>query len=515
MPNPTPATLSRYARYSQWPVVAETDWSRGLIRDMPRSSIPVGGVYDSTDFLFDQPGLARKRGGYGYQSSAIGTVTDGGINFVAAPEFTTGRRVIALGADGHLYDATSSSAIDCGAFGILTGDNPCLSVNLLVVAAEDGTTGPYVVFDGGPDTTFEPMDGSPPPGRWVCSHLSRVFLASAAATPARGYFSPTPAIDSTWDTENAYVDFSHSLTAVAEIQGVLLGFGAGATERLIGDTPPGTTGENMTLQTVGEVGCYDARSIAKWGGYIVFASQDGVYVTNGAGFDSLTEKPDGSGIQSYWRELFSTVAANNGRIAGGIYSNNYYIVTLSHGSTLVDTLICYLPRKSWARLTNVAGGMFAASSTGNDELFVAPISGTGSNRILSLSGMFTPAAANKDDANGVAVQPSLSMRMTGQGLGVKAFGHAHLTYDMRDAATDAPTLAVTVATGIESDSTFAPVAEGSSLAATVGSTRKRFVVSKDSQAVNLAFSQTGPSAKTEIYALEVESRNHVPQADGS
>lgn len=514
MANATPATLSRYAKSSQWPVGAETDFSRGIVKDMPRSSIPAGGVFDSADYLFDMPGMARKRGGTGYQSSAIGA-TATGVNFVSAPEFPTGIRTVALGADGHLYDATTGTASDRGSFPITTLDNPRLCVDKLVIASSDGATAPQKVYVSTGTVTTAALGGNPPTGRLVTSHLSRVVLGASAANPNRIWFSPVPNVEATWDTTNAYTDFNHSLTALAVIQGVLLGFGAGATERLVGDTPPGTTGENMALQPVGQVGCADARSIAAWGGYIVFASQDGVYVTNGAGFDSLTEKPDGSGIQSYWRSLYTTLqAAGGGIIAGGVFSRNYYIVSLSHGGTLVDTLICYLPRKTWMRATNVACSMYAPASLGTDELYGATISGAPGNRLLALSGMFTPAASNKNDADGSPVLPSISMRMIGQGLGMKAYGHSHLTYDMRDAATDAPTLAITAATGIEADSGYTAVAEGGTMVATTGSTRKRFIVNREAQALNLKITQTAASAKTEIYAVETESRNYAEQADG-
>lgn len=499
-------------KVTRWPISFEAEFSRGIVKDLPRSSIPVGGVYDALDFLLDQPGLARKRGGSAYQSNAIGATTTG-INFVSAAEFPTGNRVLALGADGHLYDATTGTASDRGAFPITTLDNPRLFIDKLIVASQDGTTGPEKVYVSGGNVTFAVWGGSPFPGKLVTTHLSRPVLGASAANPNRIVFGPVPDPETSWDNSNAYVDFTHSLTALASIQGVLLGFSAGATERLSGSVPPGTTGENMSLQPIGQVGCADARSIAAWGSYIIFASQDGVYITNGAGFDSLTEKPDGSGIQSYWRSIYATVAANSGRIAGGIYGRNYYILTLSYGTTVVDTLICYLPRKTWMRASNIACQMYAPASQGADELYGATISGAPGNRILALSGLFTPAAGNKNDANGTAVAPQLQLRMSGQGIGLKAFGHGHVTYDMRDAASDNPTMAISVATGIEAAS-FATVQEGGTLAETTDSARKPFVVNKDAQAVNLKFAQTNASSKTEIYAVELEARGYDEAADG-
>lgn len=491
----------------------EADWSRGFIRDVGRASIPPGGVYDGADYLFDRPGVARKRGGTAYQSNALGATTTG-VNFVAAPEYPTGTKIVGLGADGKLYDATAGTVVDAGTFGITTIDNPELYVDKLLVTSGDGTTAPKKVYVSAGNLAFAAWGGSPPAGKYATVHLSRPVLGCSSAYPNRAWWGPVPDPETTWDTTDAYTDFNHNLTGLASIQGVMLGFSGGFTERIVGSTPPGTAGENLSLQPVGPVGCADARSIQPWGNFVVFASQDGVYVTDGFRFDSLTEKDDGSGILSYWRDQYATVAANTGTIAAGVYGRNYYIVTLSHGSTLVDTLVCYLPRKAWARATNIACRSFASSPVGSDELYGATISGAPGNRLLKLAGCFTPAAANKNDADGTAVAGSLQFRMTGQGVGLKAYGDAHLTYDMRDAASDNPTLAVSVATGIQADSGFTAVAE-SPLAETTVTARKRFTVSKDAQAVNVKLVQSGASSKTEIYLLEVEQRLYPVQSDGS
>lgn len=495
----------RIIRQFSFETQAESDASRGIVKDVPRSSIPAGGVADSTDFLFDKPGLAYKRGGTSYQSTTVGATTTG-VNFVAAPEFPTGAKVVALGADAHLWDMTAATSVDAGAFAITTVDRPKLYVDKLIVPAADGTSGPKKAYVSGTLTSGD-LGGTPPAGKYAEVHVSRVVLGGATATPNRIYFSPIPDIEATWDKTNAYIDTTHNLTALASIQGVLLCFSSGATERIIGNIPPGTVGENMELQPLGQIGCADARSIAAWGSYVVFASQEGVYVTNGSGFDSLTEKPDGTGILSYWRSLYATVAANSGFIAGGILNRNYYLLTLGYGSTIVKTLLCYLPRKAWMPLTNIGCIQYAPASSGSDELYGATISGNPGNRVLKFSGILSPSSSNKNDANGTAVAPTLQYRMSGQGLGLKAYGDGHLIYDMRDAATDNPTLAVSIDTGIEANTGFVAVAE-SPLAETTDSVRKRFTISKDAQAVNVKLAQTGASSKTEIYALEVQHRSY-------
>jgi len=506
-----PTGLVRLLRYFSWQPQVEADFSRGIVKDLPRSSIPAGGLFDAVDFLVDQPAVLRKRGGTSYQSTTVGATTTG-VNFVAAPEYPFGNKVMGLGADGHLWDMTSGSSSDIGAFGITTLDTPKLYVDKLVVTSANGTTAPKKVTNPAGTLTIANLGGTPPTARLVCTHISRIVLANSAANPNRAWFSPVPNVESTWDTANAYVDFNHSLSAIASIQGVMLGFSAGATERLVGNVPPGTTGENMSLQPLGQIGCADARSICPWGSYIVFASQEGVYVTNGAGFDSLTEKADGAGILSYWRTQYATVQANAGFIAGGIVNRNYYILTLGYGSTIVDTLVCYLPRKAWARTSNIGCIMYAPNLSGTDELYGASMSGQPGNRILKFSGCLMPAAGNKNDANGVAVTPQAQFRMSGTGIGVKVYGDGHLTYDMRDAASDNPTLAVSFSKGIEAEGAFNAVPE-SPLVKTTVAKRKRFSVATDAQAVNVKVVQANASSKTEVYLLEVDERAYDLQAE--
>src|SRR5579872_751922 len=191
--------MVRLLRYFSWQPQVEHDFSRGIVRDLPRSSIPVGGVYDSVDFLHDQPAVARKRGGTSYQSSTLGATTTG-VNFVAAPEYPTGTKIMGLGADGNLYDCTSGSSSSVGAFGITTLDNPKLYVDRLVVTSADGTTAPKKVTVSGGNLTIGNLGGSPPAGKLACTHVSRIVLGSTAANPNYVYFSPVPNVESTWDT---------------------------------------------------------------------------------------------------------------------------------------------------------------------------------------------------------------------------------------------------------------------------------------------------------------------------
>jgi hypothetical protein len=112
-----------------------------------------------------------------------------------------------------------------------------------------------------------------------------------------------------------------------------------------------------------------------------------------------------------------------------------------------------------------------------------------------MSGLFTPTASNKNDADGTAVTPLLEYRLFGQGTGLKAYGFGRLTYDMRDAASDNPTLAVTAAPGVEA-TTYAAVS-----GVAVGGNNRR-----DPEAVHDRQRQPGDKRQADTDERELEDR---------
>jgi hypothetical protein len=87
----------------------------------------------------------------------------------------------------------------------------------------------------------------------------------------------------------------------------------------------------------------------------------------------------------------------------------------------------------------------------------------------------------------------LEWRAIGDGTGIKNFGFGRVTYTMTDAASDNPTLALTVKTGVDADTSTTPAE--SPLAETTLKARKRFTVFKDAQAVTVKVTQANASAK--------------------
>jgi hypothetical protein len=491
-------------RRTAWQPLAEVDWSRGMIRDAPRDAIGKSGVYDSADFLLHQQGFAFKRGGTSYAGPPLsGASATLGVVYAQYP---AGAKLVATGTDGHAYTVTAGSTVDVtGAAAVSIRDNPKLRVgggkNLLIFPNADGVTAP-TKYDGSANTTL--LAGSPPAGRYAAIYKTRLVLGNSAANPNRLFFSPTPDIEATWDTANAWIDCDYMVTGLAAMHNMLLIFSLSNTERIIGSTPP--PGSDMDRAPVGSTGCTDARSIVVQEGSVIFANPRGVYMTNGAGFASLTTE---GLIESYWQTLLAGYDRTTWVISAGVY-RSFYIVSITNGAGAnVATLMCNIPKRAWWRLTNLNANMWGNAVVAQEELYYADRS---SNRVVAISGIFTPTAANKLDANGTPVTPLLEMRMVGEGTGLKAYGDAHLTYDMRDAAADSPTLAVSAAPGVEALN-FAALTE-SPLPAVTNATRRRLTVSKDTQGLSLRLAQTGPSAKTELYAVEQLFRPYTLESQG-
>lgn len=480
-----------------WVPIIDQDWSKGMVRDAPRTAIPENGVYDSADFLLHQPGIAIKRGGTAYAGPAFasGTYAKG----VAYAEFPAGAKLVAVGSDNHIFTVTSGSTTDVGGSTVTGGivDRPKLRVggglNYLIFPCADGTTSP-VKYDG--SAAPAALGGTPPAGKFCEIYKTRLVLGGKSGNENRLYFSPTPDIGATWDTTNSWIDCDHAITGIAALHNALLIFSQGHTERIIGSTPP--PGSDMDRSPLGDIGCTDARSIIVQEGNCLFANPRGVYLTNGAGFASLTTEGQ---IETYWQSLLVGYDPATWTIASGILRSFYFVTITDNNGTNVATLMCNVPRRAWWRLTNVQAQMFAQGVGKQDELYYAD---KGAARIVQMSGIFTPTSSNKNDANGTAVTPMLETRARGGGPGLKSFGDAHLTYDMRDSATDNPTLALQYAVGAEA-TTYATATE-SPFAETTDATRTPFSTGVDSQALSLKFTQTNASSKTEIRALEVDER---------
>ena len=510
--------LSRFG----WQAGLEADFSRGMVRELPRSSIPPGGFYDATDFIFDQAGKAYKRGGVAYQGGAMGGTNANlnGSKFITVGRFSAGTKILAQANDLHLYDITTA-ATDLGALSGQWPRGPAVMFNDTLYIAPDGDFKKVSIVAG--VVTLAAPTNSPPQMRSVTKYASRLVVGNDRTNSRtnRIYFSQAPDPEAAWDTTNMYLDANHEISHLEGIQGALLVFSHDAIERIIGTVPPGIDGEDMALQPFAQnIGCVEGRSVGYWGPWIVFAGAQGVFMTNGSTVEPLMLKNDGSGILGYYQALAQTAIATSDYVfSGGVHNSTFYHLVISSGTgaTVYDHLVCHLPTRTWWRLGANPLMCFQSQVSDDSETYAvagrSPIATAGiGNRAVKLSGIYAPAASNKNDADGTAVTPMLETRVLGEGVGLKSFGHGHLHYDMRDAATDNPTLAVSVAKGLEA-TTFTAVPE-SPLGETTDMVRKRFRINRDTQALTVRLQQTNASSKTEIFGIEFEQRAFSLSSEG-
>jgi hypothetical protein len=432
-------------------------------------------------------------------------------------------RVLLVCDDEVLYDVTSENAPDSttvGTVGFTTSENPPEFVGRIVLTDDDAQfsglgVAPKKAYFVDPDVALTDLGGSPPVAFRSCVHIDRILLARNFDNPNRIWFSPFPDPEATWDTTNAWFDVTNEIVGMASFQGVLLVFSPRSIERILGSIPPGidVLDDNLTLQPHAQIGCADARSIVTTDQGVVFANRDGVYITTSGGVTSLTEKQDGSGISSYWRSLHSPTVERG--ISCGKLGRDYLAVSVYNTAahTLVASLLYYFPTGAWTRFTNVVGTTYAAGNSPNNTIYSELYAGLiDAPKTVRLSTFLQPTGTVKNDSDGNPVEPFLRSRPLGTGPRVKAYGAAHLSYDMRDAATDNPRLAITVDRGLLAASTKTP--PQSPLAATARLTRKRFDVNCDSNDVAVEVQQTGPSASTEVYWLEADVRPYDQDSTG-
>lgn len=504
----------RYGTHS-WVPIVDSDWSRGMVRDLPSSQIPEGGAYKIQDLLVHQPGVLIGRGATAYAGPAMTSATYAAG--VAYAEYPAGAKLVGVGDNGHIYTITSGTTTDVGGSTVAGGilDRPKLRVggskNLLVLPCGDGTTAPRK-YDG--SAAPAALGGTPPAGKFCEVYKSRVALAGKSGNENRVYFSPTPDIESTWDTANSWIDFDRPVTGMAALQNALLVFSLGHTERLIGSTPP--PGTDMDRQPVGDIGCCDARSIAIYENNAVFANTRGVYMTNGVGFTSLTAKKDGTGIEQFWQDMFQSYNPATWIISGGVFRNFYY-VSVRTNAGLQTTLLCYLPRQAWVTLTNISPTMFAPVVGAQDELYYADRS---TNRIVKLSATIWSSISGLGgvaDANGSGPTYFLQTRGLGDGPWMKAFGDIHVTADLTGNATF-PTFDVEYSKG-DPPASFVTCAESPftsvDIFAEPRTQRLRFSTGVDAENISVELFQSPAvlSINTIIRSIEVDSREY-PRGSG-
>ena len=248
----------------------EGSFQGGIVSDMEPWQTPVGGSVQLRDFLTDNTGKLRKRGGTIYQSGGVTpTGSTGGPIFVAVmcPEFDGfDPRILAIASNGAagrtLYDLTNPAVAGPElAIGVQPYENPTIveSNGMVYVIVCDGQNhGPIKkitrpgavgtpVVVGTLTSSGLKVDGTPTdpiPNAMYSTAMGRVLILAndGAAHQNRVWYGPTSNnIEGAWDTGQlgSWTDLDAAVTGLTAHAGVHLIWTRRKLYRALGDTPPG------------------------------------------------------------------------------------------------------------------------------------------------------------------------------------------------------------------------------------------------------------------------------------
>jgi hypothetical protein len=239
-------------------------------------------------------------------------------------------------------------------------------------------------------------------------------------------------------------------------------------------------------------GTPDARSIAAWGDNVIFANPSGIFITDGSALEDLTKA---SGMLSYWQELLAG-HTSSWTLGAGVHQS-YYVISVMDGSTFKDAAMIDLQRRTWLRLSNLKTMSFWASSA-PDELYFGLRS---TPRVAKFSSVFLPTAATKTDADNTVVLPVYESPFFVENGRQLSWRKLYVDADIRDEASDNPTLAVSY---IESPELTSYTSLGASFAETTEQRARRFVVNQSNFGMAFKVVQVGASTDTRLVRLRAE-----------
>ena len=481
----------------------------GMVQDSSRELLPGGALWNCVDYIPEYLGSPlRKRGGWAWGSPALGSESyvDG---LAYAPFLSGGEKTLAIGSTGTAYTITPTTQSSLGAC-FPVAQNPIIhrigspTVQAMIIPAASGTTAPKS-YDG---TTLTNLVGTPPQGIYAAVWNDRTLLANGTqggtSYPTRVWFGPVGNAAGTWDTTNSWVDTSIAITGLGVLKTAILCFHRRSTERIKGAIPPTATAiGDLSMDRAFSVGCIDARSIVNYNDTLIWADVRGIYQTDGAALKDLTAT---MGVRAYWRSLLANYSSSY-TVAAGVF-NNTYLISVMNGSTFVDCLALDIERGFCYRLSNFGARCFSQQGVTYEEVYM----GLGSiGRVAALSQILLPSAGNKNDADGTPVQPYFETglfrgytrfhRRWVLSMALQHWSNIFFTYDLRDAASDTPTLTMSFANDA-GESNYTAIARN--LDATSSVTRIRRDINQHVSGVTFKVQQTGPTSDTRISGLEGE-----------
>lgn len=479
-------------------------------RDVDRTELPGGSAYNMVDFIPDEiQAVTGGRGGWTYAGPALTGTPTQLTNIGYHPDLDK----VIVTDDVSLWDAVAGGAVlgtPTGHVGV--GGYPAYHRGSLFFGSALKTgiwQQPTAIQNDGTITTLATSPIATIPGVYKDHALLARAGTTSKASPSvhlnRIWFSAA-GDPTTWDTSFGWWDTTGDIVGLASLLNCILIFHAGSTERLRGTTPP--PGSDMTLEPfLPNVGCLDPFSIAYWQNNAIFASSQGVFMTNGASSVDLTASAQ---LKTYWQSLMSGYTAA-WRVSGGVY-RDHYILSISNSTTMIDCLCFSLQTQAAWRFTNLSGAGFVnVQSAKQEKLYMAQWS---AGRVAELSTLWSPSSTVKQDGDGTNPTPIIETGMFRgwdrlnrryiESMGLQKWRFAYVDHDLRDAASDNPTAALSYCTTPAGSYTQA----GLTLPETTAISRVRRSLSPTqggatrSQMLGMKYAVTGPYSLANLYTLE-------------
>ena len=497
------------ARGSSGPAPIQGSYRLGMKRDYSRDQMPPNSLWNILDFLpevVDAP--LQKRGGYSYASGATSAITSTSDHIVAglwAP-YSAGAVNLFFDEDGHAFARTRSGTadIDAGTTSLTANStiSPVFYNDTVIVPGAGGTNAPKKITYNGSTFSITALGGSPPAGKYAIIYKDVLWLASSSSSADTIVFSTAGNPEAAWDTTNKVLAVSFPITGMAALANAVFVFMEQRTARIRGSVPPPDS-DFIVDDPMYNVGCTDSRSIATYRDKVIWGSGEGLFISDGSAMEDLTAL---CGQKSWWLDVMagreglatgSTYDSSSWTIAGAVH-RDYYVYCVMNGTTKVDAGMIDLKTYTWTRFSNFDFDFLWTRS------FPTEIYGGRRNasRVAALSNIWVPSSSNKADADGTNIVPSVELPYFVGGPSLKNFYNAYLTWFMSDAASDAPTLQLSYLLSPE-DTSY--TALDPTMAVTTDITRAHFPINLSGYGIAFKIAQTGPSADTRVYTLELDA----------
>jgi hypothetical protein len=544
--------------------------ARAFARDFARDKMPPGYLWDVVDFVPQTiDANLTNRGswkwgsqptGFGYPEAGILALFPGSDQILV--------QSIADAANGRLLKLNQDPAVDQSLWTWTdlgathrSAQNPIQLDQTVIHCDAAGLVPPQLWREGGPVSAYAGMHRPRYATVWQGALISGgghgVAVGTDESAVLRASITGLDLTTAASFDNKAFQVTSAPITGLKTLRSMVLIFHPSSIERLRGgplwNTAGGKDGTGLVFDTLSEhVGCKDARSIASWTDYVIFADEHGVHMTDGATIKNITEQ---GGISYYWRLLYegaSSVCATR--------FLDYYIVTLRHPplapvvpfvdthtegeidlldtrppvpdppppvprppvppippdlppvspplpvpapDTYATTLICDLNRKKWFRFSNVNAITFftGGGRTGMERVWAGF---SGYDRLVRIGPTFYPDdGAPQKDADGWVVQPRIETpwyRLGEEGRKRARFGY--LSYDCRTFDGKTRPIRIGYATSPQNDATYSTI---SVMPNTLGYTRHRFALNRAPYGIMFYVEACDEIGSMSIFDLAVEA----------